>query len=104
MRLRSFTGVLMVCVGVTYLQGQDKPATGSETGKKGPLMVLSEVENLKLENLKLKKDLLDTQIKLAYAQLQAELNTTLAKITLDHGSPKGVTFNQQTWQFTAEEK
>lgn len=57
--------------------------------------VLSQEENLKLENLKLKFQVIDLQIQVSRQQLQEFVRSTLKS----HGDPPGWMFNTEKWTF-----
>lgn len=61
--------------------------------------VLSQEENLKLENLKLRFQVIDLQIQLSRQQLQEFVRSTLKS----HGDPPGWSFNMEKWTFEQKE-
>jgi hypothetical protein len=60
-----------------------------------PKFMLSEVETVKVENLKLKSELLRAETTLHNIEVQAFVQKTLK----DHGDPANVTWNSNTYSF-----
>ena len=68
-----------------------------------PKFVLSEVENLKLENLKLKQEVLNLQIKVAQDSYAVELSRFITDTLKAHGSPSNVVFDSQGFVFKVKQ-
>lgn len=61
-----------------------------------PAFSLTETESLKIENYRLKRDLLDSQLNQLYQarqQVQNEMNALAMSIMKDRGNPSHVTFD-----------
>ena len=84
--------VIVLAIGIHMVQGQQIK------------FALSEVENLKLENLKLKQQLLNCQIPQATANLNQEWQQYITETLKAHGNPADVKFDSQKFQFVVEEK
>lgn len=79
-----------------------------EKTPEGPKMVLSETEQLKLENLKMRQQLLNVQIQnlqnqiqQAQAQLRIDVTAFAEKTFKDHGAPQEMRWNAVSMEFEA---
>ena len=64
---------------------------------------LSKEEQLKLDNLKLRKENLMLQVQIADKQLGAELSAYVSEVLVGHGSPTNIKFDQANFSFNVEE-
>jgi hypothetical protein len=90
--------------GHTQTKSPEVAKTSPQTDVTPVRMALSELEQLKLDNLKLRQDLLQTQIELAQVRLVQDLGVYVQATLKAHGNPVGVQFNQQTFKFEQKEE
>lgn len=91
--MRKYLLCAPVLLGAWFLIGQvppDKPGPSQ-----GPKFALSELEQAKLENLRLRRDLITLQQQLLADAVQGYVSVTLSV----HGNPQGVQFNPKTFGF-----
>lgn len=92
------SGIVVLCaLGWLTVHAQD---TATEQPVK---FALSEVENLKLDNLRLQKQLIQCQLNEANGAYQQDLNQYVSKTLKDHGLPKNVVFDGVNLKWTVTE-
>lgn len=85
---------------LALMQSPQPTPPGSATPALDPIKFgLSEVEGLKLENLRLRRDLLQLQIKMAQDALSVDLQGFISETLKSHGSPSNVVFDPQSFTF-----
>jgi hypothetical protein len=67
-----------------------------------PKLVLSELENARLEGFKLRRELIQTQFRLAMTQYADDLGRFVQETMKAHGNPAGVKFDAQGLAFQVE--
>lgn len=100
MKLTAFLMAVGLCMGQTPSgtpASTTKPAP--EAAKPAPKPVLTEMENLKLQNLRLKRDLLQSQIATAQSELSKEVGEFVETTTKAHVGECVYKFNAQPFEF-----
>jgi hypothetical protein len=90
--------VCLLSVCTVALQGAEKPQNDASGNQPEVKFVLSEPERLRLDNLRLRQQVLQLQA----ALLQKDTEEYVLKTLHDHGSPTDVRFDGRRFEFVTE--
>jgi hypothetical protein len=90
--------VYLLSVCTVALQGAEKPQNDASGNQPSVKFVLSESERLRLDNLRLRQQVLQLQA----ALLQKDTEEYVLKTLHDHGSPTDVRFDGRRFEFVTE--
>ena len=103
--MKTLMCVLMLCAVTVMGQEAKKDVVPAPIPKaaapapSAPKFALSEVEQLKLDNLKLRIDAWSATVAQARDKYLAEINAFSQKTLADHGNPKDVVFDTNSFTF-----